>query len=85
MGLAVSDPDPDLSRLDRCLAQLSDHWDSVQIIATRHNGTATIVADRGTGNWYSRFGATSEWVERQRATLHARVFHDDRETPEFPA
>ncbi len=73
------DADPDLARLDRCLAQLSDHFDSVQIIATCHKGTHTIVADRGTGNWYSRYGAMVQWVRREdaRTLVNEQPTHPD--------
>jgi len=75
----MADRNEEIARLDRCLAQLSDHYDSIQIIATRHEGTRTISADRGTGNWHSRFGAVSEWVERERARVWAQVERDDDE------
>lgn len=65
----MSDPDPDLARLDRVLAQLSEHFDSIQIIATRHAGDGTLTFQRGTGNWFSRYGATAEWVDMQRARV----------------
>lgn len=74
----MPDPDEDIARLDRMLAQLSEHYDSVQIIATRHNGDTTLVVDRGTGNWYSRFGATGEWVDRERARVWVKMSHDER-------
>lgn len=71
--------DEDLARLDRCLAQLSEHFDSVQIVATRHNGDATISCHRGTGNWFSRYGAVVEWVEFQQARVREKVRREEDE------
>lgn len=71
--------DPDLVMLDRILAQLSEHFDSVQIFATRHNGDHTLSAQRGTGNWYSRYGAVREWVAQQDARAWAKVDREERE------
>lgn len=60
----MKEVDEDFVRLDRILAQLSEHYDSVQIVATRHTGDKTIRVDRGTGNWFSRYGAVQLWVEK---------------------
>lgn len=69
--------DEDTPRLDRALAQLSEHFDSVQIIATRHTGTHTSRFDRGTGNLYSRLGAVAEWLHLRRSRVHVHVERED--------
>ncbi len=60
--------------LDSVLAGLSEHFDNVQIIATRSDGTDTLVIDRGTGNWYARYGAVREWIiiQEERTKIHTR-------------
>lgn len=61
----MTERDDEIMKLvDKALAGLSEHFDSIQIIATRHDGDKTIMLDRGTGNWYSRFGAGQLWVRR---------------------
>jgi len=61
--------DQDKAALDRVLAQLTEQFDSVQIIATRHRGAGvgeqTWLMHRGTGNWYARYGAVREWLARE--------------------
>lgn len=45
------------------LAQLCEHFDSVQIVATDYcPQTGTGVHSFGEGNYYARLGATEEWV-----------------------
>jgi hypothetical protein len=73
----MTDDDPELSRLDRCLAQLSDHYDSIEIITTRHNGEATISVHRGTGNWFSRYGAITEWITFAKARVIEKVRREE--------
>jgi hypothetical protein len=49
------------------VAQLAEHFDSVQVVATAfcaQTGTDTFVA--GEGNYYARLGATEGWVRRER-------------------
>lgn len=75
----MSDEDANLVRLDRCLAQLSDHFDSIQIVATRHDGDSTISFHRGTGNWFSRYGAVVEWVAFANARAAEKVRREDPE------
>lgn len=61
----VSAESSDCDRIDKCLDELSEYFDSVQIFATRHEmgsdgGTAGVV--RGRGNWFARIGQVSSWV-----------------------
>jgi hypothetical protein len=55
----------DLARLDACLAHLGEHFDTVQIFTTKHDGgddATTHSFKKGIGNWYARFGQVMEWV-----------------------
>lgn len=52
---------------DRAVAQLLEHFDSVQIIATVRSRTdkTTHLLTTGGGCIYGRLGATQHWLERQ--------------------
>lgn len=75
----MSDRDPDLVTLDRHVAQLMEHFDSVQIICTRFEAKAgkTSCASRGDGNWYARVGAVREWLIRDDQATREDVKGDD--------
>lgn len=58
--------DSDLSLLERHTKQLMEHFDSVHIFCTRHDGTeGTLNADYGNGNWYARYGQIELWIQNQ--------------------
>ena len=61
--------DNDMLLLERHTKQLMEHFDTVQIFATRHRpGDAegsTITADFGNGNWFARYGQIILWSENQ--------------------
>lgn len=65
--LELSQSDKDMAVLNHHVKMLRDHFDSVQIFATRHDepNKKTIYADSGGGNWYSRFGLVKSWVIMQ--------------------
>jgi hypothetical protein len=52
----------DLNLLKQHSAQLSEHFESVQIFATRRADDATISATYGDGNWFARYGQVRRWV-----------------------
>lgn len=59
-------PEEDNALLDSHAAQLSEHFESVQIIATRRRpGGITRLAARGGGNFYASLGAVREWLVMQ--------------------
>ena len=60
--------DRDLPR--KCCAQMMEHFDSVQIFASRYEPeVGTIIANFGAGNWFTRAGQVREWLckEDQRS------------------
>lgn len=67
--------DRDMAILKKHCIQLSEHFDSVQIFATRHDHDEgrTLKANRGHGNWYANFGCVSEWVDEQRERIRQSV------------
>lgn len=59
--------EPDIERIQKCIDQLSEHFDSVQVFCTRHEmGTddGTINCTQGQGNWFARYGQIRAWVVR---------------------
>ncbi len=59
--------DDDYARVKRACQVLIEHFDAVQIFATRHVGgeTGTLGIHRGEGNWYARFGQVKDWCIKQ--------------------
>lgn len=60
--------EPDVEMLRRHVEQLGEHFDSVQIFATRHEAEiedGTVSCNFGSGNWFARFGQVGEWLVKQ--------------------
>lgn len=56
----------DLRELKRHTAMLMEHFDTVQIFATRHIGDdGTISVQNGDGNWFARHGQVATWLLKQ--------------------
>ncbi len=53
---------PDLERIKGVMSGLSEHFDTVQIFASRHEDGSTFTVDCGCGHWYARFGQVRSWV-----------------------
>jgi hypothetical protein len=54
--------------LDRHVAALAEHFDSVVIIVTSHGeGRITEMGARGGGNVYAQLGSARDWIARQDA------------------
>lgn len=71
----------DMERIQKALDILSEHFDSVQIFASRHEPATedgTIAATRGFGNWYARYGQIAQWMDyhQEMARLQARSSPD---------
>lgn len=72
----------DMERVRRCLDLLIEHFDSVQIFATRHDPTivgGTVTLDMGVGNWCTRRGQVRQWIirEDERERIDVRSEEDD--------
>jgi hypothetical protein len=60
--------------------QLSEHFDSVQIIATsRAPEGHTILSHWGKGNWYAREGSVREWLSVQEERTREQVRKENDE------
>jgi hypothetical protein len=69
---APEQPTESFELLDKVVANLAEHYDTVQIIVTRHDGDAgTLVRTRGCGNWSARYGSAKEYIENCEETFRA--------------
>lgn len=74
---------PGVELLESHAARLMEHFDSVQIVATRFSGESqeTDVFRAGGGNYYARLGSMKEWLineeERLRLDVDDSSFDDD--------
>lgn len=65
-----NNPGNDLA--DECAEKLSEHFESVMIIATvyegpgEEGGSGTRVVCKRRGNYYATKGAVTEWLEEER-------------------
>jgi hypothetical protein len=52
--------------VEGCVIKLSEHFDSVRIIATRHavdgESNTSAMFDDGAGNFYAQMGSVREWL-----------------------
>lgn len=77
--------DKDVSILKSHAAQLAEHFDSVQILVTRHSpeDDGTINVAWGAGNWFARIGQVREWLlkkdEESRVEARRKQENDDDE------
>lgn len=60
--------DQDMKRVQDAIDLLSEHFDAVQIMASRcdvgqEDGTVNVCM--GAGNWFSRYGLAKAWIARQ--------------------
>lgn len=67
----------DLRILRSHTAQLSEHFDSVEIFVTRKHPGGTINAEHGDGNWYARYGQVRQWVISEEERMRHSVRSDD--------
>ncbi len=59
--------DADESRIQEAVNTLIEHFDSVQIFATRHDGSedGTVSVVNGQGNYFTRYGQIKHWVRKE--------------------
>lgn len=57
----------DWELVGKALDMLSEHFDSVQIFTTRCESgmlDGTIRVEKGSGNWFARYGQVKSWMKR---------------------
>jgi len=63
----MSEPD-DMARVQSAIDALGEHFDTVQILTTRHeegSDGGTVNVSLGSGNWFARYGQCREWLIKQ--------------------
>lgn len=72
----------DIELCRRAAEQLGEYFDSVQIFVTRHMPEGVTDGTRyvawGSGNWFTRYGQVSHWVEREKEDAREGVREDNR-------
>ena len=55
--------------LDAKAAEIAEHYDTVEIIVTRHENQSTLSRSRGVGNWHARYASAKEYVAKCEASF----------------
>lgn len=69
----------DVERVQKAVDALGEHFDSVQIFATRcemGENDGTIYLSLGSGNWFTRYGQVCNWLEREQEHTRLKVRQD---------
>lgn len=64
-------PDKHREAVEKALHLLGEHFEAVQILATRTIEGSTHTMFRGTGNWHARMGLAVEFVNKDFAQENA--------------
>ncbi len=74
---AMGRPDRDVERVSNAAAALAEHFDSVQIIATRCDDGCTSMTHAGKGNWYAREASLREYLLKQDERSRESIRHEN--------
>jgi hypothetical protein len=71
--------DEDLKRVTEALEVLSEHFETTHIFCTRYEDGGTIGIQKGTGNWFARYGQIREFLlkEDEEARANQRDYRED--------
>jgi hypothetical protein len=77
--------DTDKNHVEKALLALGEHFDCVQIFATRYDtegdgeerGTRHVAM--GSGNWFARYGHIRSWIIEEDARSRADACHDEED------
>jgi hypothetical protein len=60
-------PESEQQIVDETVSKLLEHFDSVRVFTTRHDGNSeeTACYNSGGGNFYAQLGQVREWIVRQ--------------------
>lgn len=62
----ITQEERDLNVVKKHTALMMEHFDSVQIFATRYDGTVgTVRVSYGGGNFFARYGLAKLWVDSE--------------------
>jgi hypothetical protein len=65
MNQEEAEEEKDMKLLTSHAAQLAEHFNTVQLFATRHEDDGTVTVAYGEGNWYARYGQIKLWIKRE--------------------
>lgn len=74
--MSDKDEEQDLDRVQKCLNELGEYFDSVQIFTTRYESETeggTVNVAMGTGNWFARYGQVQDWIIKKEEETRKRV------------
>lgn len=77
---AEEELDPDMALIARHVDQLQGHFDTVQVLCTRHRTVThggTKYWTNGSGNYLARYGQAKEWVLREEQKMKLGVDVDE--------
>lgn len=66
--------------LARVASQLGEHFDTVQIFASKHDpaeADGTVTLNYGVGNWYARYGQVIEWTIKHDEDARKSMYDDE--------
>lgn len=73
--------DPD-KRISDAVDALSEHFDSVRIMATLHENGTTSAHSVGAGNWYAQKASCEEFLQRSKQQDQAGFIAEAMAPPE---
>ena len=84
---ASAEDNADMEMISDVLARLGEHFDSVQIFASRQEvdgGDQSVVnIYSGCGNWFARYGQVKNWLitenERTKTRVRNEIFDEEDE------
>lgn len=67
--------------VDKCRDQMLEHFDSVRVFVTKHNGgeSETQSYETGGGNFYAQLGQVTEWLSIQEQYQRSYAMRKDKE------
>lgn len=74
--------DQDVLRVRAAIDSIIEHFDAVQVFATRSDGTTdgTIVVALGQGNWCTRYGMIQDWIIKEDEQTRMRARREEEES-----
>jgi hypothetical protein len=77
----TKDQEEDLERVRKAVDELGEHFDTIQIFATRDDGgeIGTVSCNLGSGNWFARLGQVAEWLTMQKERASEKVRRENDE------
>lgn len=63
--------------MEKHCSALMEHFDTVQIVVTRHLKDGTRMANYGAGNLYARLASAREWLNRMDMSVEMSMYEED--------